>query len=113
MKQIFTEERSHIFVKEPEGSSEKILMYVKCTYGRIFVLSQIFFLIICACTIFATFKLIKLERFRISRIVYVLLVYALRCFCVGYYLDITYIVMIFPIGITCCVETINENLIRR
>ena len=27
-----TEERSPIFVKEPEGSSEKILKYVKCTY---------------------------------------------------------------------------------
>ena len=41
MQQIFTEEsRSHIFVKEPEGSSEKILKYVKCTYGRIFVLNQ-------------------------------------------------------------------------
>ena len=35
-----TEERSPIFVKEPEGSSEKILKYVKCTYGRIFVPSQ-------------------------------------------------------------------------
>ena len=27
MRKIFTEERSHIFVKEPEGSSEKILKY--------------------------------------------------------------------------------------
>ena len=27
--------------------------------------------------------------------------------------DITYIEMIFPIGFTFCVETINENLIRR
>ena len=40
MQHIFTEERSHIFVKEPEGSSEKILMYVKYTYGRIFVPSK-------------------------------------------------------------------------
>ena len=31
---------SHIFVKEPEGSSGKILKYVKCTYGRIVVPSQ-------------------------------------------------------------------------
>ena len=31
---------SHIFVKEPEGSSKKILKYVNCTYGRIFVPSQ-------------------------------------------------------------------------
>ena len=31
---------SHISVKEPEGSSEKILKYVKCTYGRIFVPSK-------------------------------------------------------------------------
>ena len=27
--------------------------------------------------------------------------------------DITYIEMFFPIGFTCCVETVNENLIRR
>ena len=31
---------SHIFVKEPEGSSEKILKYVNYRYGRIFVPSQ-------------------------------------------------------------------------
>ena len=31
---------SHIFVKEPEGSSEKKLKYANCTYGRIFVPSQ-------------------------------------------------------------------------
>ena len=31
---------SHIFVKEPEGSSEKILKYVKCTHLRIIVPSQ-------------------------------------------------------------------------
>ena len=37
MQKIFTEERSHIFVKEPKGSSEKILKYVKFTYGKIFV----------------------------------------------------------------------------
>ena len=30
----------HIFVKEPEGSSEKILKYVKYTYIRISVSSQ-------------------------------------------------------------------------
>ena len=40
MQKIFTEERSDIFVKETEGSSEKILKYVKCTYGRIFVPSE-------------------------------------------------------------------------
>ena len=40
MQKIFTEERSHIFEKEPEGSSKKILKYVNCTYGRIFVPSQ-------------------------------------------------------------------------
>ena len=40
MQKIFTEERSHIFVKETEGSSEKISKYVNCTYGRIFVPSQ-------------------------------------------------------------------------
>ena len=40
MQKIFTEERSHIFVKEPEGSSKKILKYVNCTYGRIFVPSK-------------------------------------------------------------------------
>ena len=37
MQKVFTEERSHIFVKEPEGSWETILKYVNCTYGRIFV----------------------------------------------------------------------------
>ena len=31
---------SRIFVKESEGSSEKILKYANCTYGRIFVPSQ-------------------------------------------------------------------------
>ena len=40
MQKIFTKERSHIFVKEPKGSSEKILKFVKCTYGRIFVPSE-------------------------------------------------------------------------
>ena len=63
MEKIFTEERSHIFVKEPEGSSEKILKYVKCTYGRIFVQSQKNKFTIYACTIFPTFKLIELERY--------------------------------------------------
>ena len=58
MQKIFTEERSHIFVKEPEGSSEKTLTYVKCTYERIFVPSQKNKFII-----FLTFKLIELERY--------------------------------------------------
>ena len=40
MQTIFTEERSYIFVKKPEGSSDNILKYVKSTYGRIFIPSQ-------------------------------------------------------------------------
>ena len=52
------------------------------------------------------------------RIVYffeflVLFMYCLFMLYVVLVWDITYIVMIFPIGFTCCVETINENLIRR
>ena len=31
---------SHIFMKEPEGSSEKILKYTKCTHLRISIPSQ-------------------------------------------------------------------------
>ena len=62
MQNIFTEKRSHIFVKEPEGSSEKILIYLKCTYGRIFVPGQKHKLTIYVCTIFPTFKLIEMER---------------------------------------------------
>ena len=31
---------SHIFVKEQEGSSQKILKYVNCTYIRIFESSK-------------------------------------------------------------------------
>ena len=54
---------SHIFVKEPEGSSEKILKYVNCTYGRVFVPSQKHNFMICGCTIFPTFKLIETERY--------------------------------------------------
>ena len=53
-------------VNETEGSSEKILNYVKCTYGRIFVPSQNLFFIICACTIFPTLKLIVLERYELE-----------------------------------------------
>ena len=63
MQKIFTEERSHIFVIEPEGSSEKTLKYAKCTYGRIFVPSQKNKFMIYACSIFPTFKLIELERY--------------------------------------------------
>ena len=66
---IFTEERSRIFVKEPEGSSEKTLKYVKCTYVRIFVPSQKNKFMIYACTIFLTFKLIELERYGTNRTV--------------------------------------------
>ena len=52
------------------------------------------------------------------RIVYffeflVLFMYCLFMLYVVLVWDITYIEMIFPIGFTCCVETINENLIRR
>ena len=60
---------SHIFVKEPEGTSKKILKYVNCTYGRIFVTSQEKKLMIQVCTIFHTFKLIELERYNISILV--------------------------------------------
>ena len=63
MQKIFTEERSHIFVKEPEGSSEKTLKYTKCTYGRIFIPSQKNKFMIYACAIFRTFKLIEPERY--------------------------------------------------
>ena len=65
MQKIFTEDRSHIFVKKPEGSSEKILQYVKCTYGRIFVPSQTNKFMIYACTILSTFKLIEPERYKL------------------------------------------------
>ena len=69
MQKIFTGERSHIFLKEPEGSSEKILKYVNCTYGRIFVPSQKNKFMIYACTIFPTFKLIGLERYALCKII--------------------------------------------
>ena len=62
MQKVFTEERSHIFVKEPEGSSEKILKYVNCTYGRIFVPSQKQNFMIYACTIAGTIKVVERER---------------------------------------------------
>ena len=54
---------SHIFVKEPKGSSEKILKFVNCTYIRIFVPSQKNNFMIYACTIFFNFKLIERERY--------------------------------------------------
>ena len=50
---------SYIFVKESEGSSEKILKYAKCKYLSIFFLSQK--KMICVSTILPTFKLIEKE----------------------------------------------------
>ena len=61
---------SRIFVKESEGSSEKILKYVKCTYGRISVPRPKNKFTIYACTIFVTFKLIELERYSSNTILF-------------------------------------------
>ena len=54
---------SHIFVKEPEESLEKILKYVKYIYILISVPNQKHNFIIYECTIFPTFKLIETERY--------------------------------------------------
>ena len=84
MQKILSEERSHIFVKEPEGSSEKILKYAKCTYGGIFVPSQKNKFTIYAYTIFSTYKLIELEMYNKSLTSYpnkykILITYLLIC----------------------------------
>ena len=57
----------HIFVKEREGSSEKISKYVNCTYGRIFVPSQKQNFMIYACTIAGRIKPIERERYSFHR----------------------------------------------
>ena len=54
---------SHIFVKEPEGSWEKIFKYVNCTYGRIPGPSQKNNFMIYACTITGRIKPIERERY--------------------------------------------------
>ena len=59
----------HIFVKEREGSSEKISKYVNCTYGRIFVPSQKQNFMIYACTIAGRIKTIERERYISVRII--------------------------------------------
>ena len=54
---------SHIFVKQTEGSSEKILKYVNCTYGSIPRPSQKNKFMIYACTIAGRIKPIEREMY--------------------------------------------------
>ena len=58
---------SHMFVKEPEGSLEKKLKYVNCSYGRIFIPNQKQNFMIYACTIAGRIKAIERERYANSR----------------------------------------------
>ena len=60
---------SYIFVKEREGSSEKIFKYLNCTYERIFVPSQKQNFMIYAYTIAARIKTIERERYISIRII--------------------------------------------
>ena len=57
---------SYIFVKEREGSSEKILKYVNCTYGSIPGSSKKNKFMIYACTIAGGIKTIERERYVIK-----------------------------------------------